>query len=190
VRSRTAQVDRIDRQLRSLIPCYRDPGTAPGGRRAADGKVYPVGERWEWRRIALRREAIAAILSVEPTASIRVVRDVLERYGHRVSHEQVRTDMAPRTTGPPVLLESRRWLPLESWLDETSRRRAERTGRRTREHRGGAPLRRRPSDLPPDRQPVTSPTHQDPTRQPSAPARGRQDDWAVWDDAARSRRAT
>lgn len=208
MRSRTAKVDRIDAELLSLIPCYRNPAAVDGGRVGRDGKVYPIGERWDWRRIELRREAVASILDVEPGASIRVVRDVLIRYGHRVSHEQVRHDVAHRTPGPPTLVESRRWLTLEESRDETSRRRGERRRSGTSP---GAAARRQPiqNATTEDRMPALSVDRQPPTvpqsavltasEAPSAPevptmpagARAdRRDGWAVWDDAARRRGAS
>jgi len=184
MRSRTTQVDRIDRALQSLIPCYHDPFATPGGRRATDGKVYPVGERWDWRRIELRREAIAVILDVDPTASIRVVRDVLARCGHRVSHEQVRTDMAHVAPGPPALVESRRWLSLEEWRDETARRRSERTWLRTGARSSASRGQREANDRRTDREPVMS-TAREPTVRMDVPAPDRRDDWAVWDEGTR-----
>jgi hypothetical protein len=195
MRSRVVQVDRIDVALRSVIPCYRSPGALAGRRTGRDGKTYPAGARWEWRRIALRREAVGAILAVDPGASVRVVRDVLARYGHPVSHEQVRTDIAFAAAHPAAgLTESRRWLPLEAWLGETERRRLERS-RSTPAHRSvppalGSDVRPRsrgPRALP---RPATGDAEgNEPAATAEPPARsettiGRpataRDDWAVW----------
>jgi hypothetical protein len=184
------QVDRIDRALQSLIPCYRDAFATAGGRRAADGRVYPVGERWEWRRIELRREAIAVILDVDPTASIRVVRDVLARFGHRVSHEQVRTDMAHLAPGLPARVESMRWLSLEEWRDETARLRSKRARPRTGPGSSVATRQRRTNGMRTDRKPVATTASEIPTAQVAVPASVRRDDWAVWDDAAHRTGAT
>ena len=165
MRNRTPQVERIASAIQERVPCYRDPFASGGGRVGADGKVYPTGERWDWRRIALRREAVAAVLETDPKASVRVVRDVLARFGHRVSHEQVRLDMTVVAQDPPGRVESGRWLPLDAWRDETARRRRERA-------RAGS-----------------SPQGARRKIRPSADA-GRRDDWAVWDDAPRKPRAT
>jgi hypothetical protein len=183
MRSRTTQVNRIDRALQSLIPCYRDPFAAASGRRAADGKIYPVGERWDWRRIQLRREAIGVILDVDPTASIRVIRDVLARYGHRVSHEQVRTDMTHLAPGTPATVESRRWLSLEEWRIETARLRRERRRPRTGASSNAATRQRHMNGSRTYREPVASTAGEIPTVRVTVPAPDRRDDWAIWNDA-------
>lgn len=185
MRSRIPQVDRIDDTLRARIPCYRSPAEPDGDRVGADGKLYPAGERWDWRRIALRREAVAAILEVAPDASVRVVRDVLGRYGHRVGHEQVRHDMATRVPGSVDLTESRRWLSLDAWRDETDRRRRE---RRRADRAAGARIEERSPTLIARRDAARAGTVRPPPERPPDGRRDpRRDDWAVWDDAPRAR---
>lgn len=204
MRSRLGQVDRIDAAIATRVPCYRDPSGEDARRAAGDGKRYPIGERWEWRRMALRREAVGAILEVDPKASVRVVRDVLARYGHQVSHELVRLDMrAVRNVRPP-LVESGRWLSVEAWREETARRRV----RRRASGPGWAPVRSdgiavrapvlrggvaiggppEPTAEAPSTPPSPTPDrHAVPPPRPLARRPVRRDDWAVWDRPATRR---